>query len=74
MKFYGVYNMKKCPKCNSNDIDEGDLRGVDVGSISYYRPRNKKLFKIMPNVTAYVCRNCGYTELYTDTHQLKKAI
>jgi predicted nucleic-acid-binding Zn-ribbon protein len=67
--------MNKCPKCGSSHIDDGDLRGLEEPeNISYYHSRNKKFLKGMAGVRAFVCKDCGYTELYTDTHQLKKSI
>ncbi len=46
-------SMSECPKCGSNDIrkEEGRLEGATMGV--------SRLF-----FDVYICKSCGYTELY----------
>jgi len=55
---------KKCPKCNSDKIDNGNL-GNSAIMVGYLSDVNKKLFNRRSKVIAYVCSACGYIELYT---------
>ncbi|MEM1539377.1 MAG: zinc ribbon domain-containing protein [Candidatus Bathyarchaeia archaeon] len=45
--------MSKCPKCGNIDIrkEEGRLEGATIGA--------SRLF-----FDVYICKNCGYSELY----------
>ncbi|MEM2767191.1 MAG: zinc ribbon domain-containing protein [Candidatus Bathyarchaeia archaeon] len=46
-------SMSKCPKCGNIDIrkEEGRLEGATIGA--------SRLF-----FDVYICKNCGYSELY----------
>lgn len=65
----------KCPKCGSADII-ADARAVDRGHlnaqneliVATFRSPNAFLFKGQAStaVSAWVCTDCGYVELYAD--------
>ena len=55
---------KKCPKCGSEKIDNGYL-GNSAIMVGYLSDVNRKLISRRSKVIAYVCSDCGYTELYT---------
>ena len=54
----------QCPKCNSTDVYRGIQSPLQAGEglvhlVAYSRNTGVNLL-----VDAYVCRNCGYTEMY----------
>ncbi len=65
---------KKCPKCGCMEIIEG-VKPVDNGNsqfemaVAVFRNPGALFFKGKQQslVTAYVCSECGYTELYADS-------
>ncbi|MCB9823457.1 hypothetical protein H6802_00640 [Candidatus Nomurabacteria bacterium] len=57
--------MCKCPKCSSEKIDHGNL-GNSAIITGYLSDVNKKMINLRSKVVAYVCQDCGYTELFTD--------
>ena len=74
-----VIHMKrtnKCPKCGSNDL-VADAKAVDRGhynvetelSVVTFREPEALLFKGRSTTTlsAWICADCGYVELYADT-------
>ena len=67
---------KKCPKCGSSDII-ADAKAIDRGhgnlegelSVGTFRHPDALLFKgrLASTMSAWVCANCGYVELYADS-------
>lgn len=69
------FHMKNgtCPKCQSKQIVT-DVRIIDRGhgdstknfSVALYKNRDALLFKgqRLNSLAAYICRTCGFTELY----------
>jgi predicted nucleic-acid-binding Zn-ribbon protein len=66
----------KCPKCKSSDIivdakvvDRAHYNAGQDLSIQTFRDPDAFLFKGDRNstVSAWVCRTCGYVELYADS-------
>ncbi|HEX5215394.1 MAG TPA: hypothetical protein VFV98_08005 [Vicinamibacterales bacterium] len=67
-----------CPKCQSNEVVD-DVRVVDRGdhhskndlSVTVYQKPGNLVFKgtVYSNVTARVCGNCGYIELFAAEHR-----
>jgi predicted nucleic-acid-binding Zn-ribbon protein len=74
----------KCPKCGSRDvvadakaIDRGDGNAQHEMSVATFLKPDALIFKQkqMTTVSAWVCTECGYIELYADaprTIQLPK--
>jgi predicted nucleic-acid-binding Zn-ribbon protein len=62
----------KCPKCGSNDViaDAKAIDRVDNGplSVATFRSPDAVVFKgqSTTTVSACVCADCGYLELYAD--------
>lgn len=66
----------KCPKCGSRDIiadakaiDRGDSNFQAEMSVATFRNPQAFLFKGQQttSVSAWVCANCGFVELYADS-------
>lgn len=66
----------KCPKCGSKDviahakaIDRGDRNIQKKFSVAVFRNPDALLFKgqMTTTVSAWVCAECGYVELYADS-------
>ena len=63
---------KKCPKCGSSDIitDAKAIDRVDNGplSVATFRKPDAVVFKgqLTTTLSAWVCADCGYLELYAD--------
>jgi predicted nucleic-acid-binding Zn-ribbon protein len=59
-------NNKVCPKCNSNSIQYADriYSGGGFGGKEYIGLGPKSLGGMNSRFVAYVCNNCGYSELY----------
>lgn len=61
----------QCPKCGSRDVI-ADAKAIDhVGgalSVSTFRKPDAVMFKGLSTTTlsAWVCTDCGYLELYAD--------
>jgi predicted nucleic-acid-binding Zn-ribbon protein len=65
----------KCPKCESTDVI-ADVKAVDRGhydsqhsiKLATYKTPDAFLFKgeQSSTVLSWVCRGCGYVELYAD--------
>lgn len=68
----------KCPKCNSKDII-ADAKAVDRSdggwerdlSVATFGKPDALLFKDkrISNLSAWVCRSCGFVEFYADEPQ-----
>ena len=62
----------KCPKCGSSDViaDAKAIDRVDNGalSVSTFRKPGAVVFKgqLTTTLSAWVCADCGYLELYAD--------
>ena len=62
----------KCPKCGSSDViaDAKAINSADNGALSVatLRKPDAVVFKGMLTTTlsAWVCADCGYVELYAD--------
>jgi predicted nucleic-acid-binding Zn-ribbon protein len=63
---------KRCPKCGSSDViadakacDKGD--GGDL-TVATFRKPDAAVFKgqVTTTLSAWVCADCGYVELYAD--------
>lgn len=64
-KYYGeLMKNGHCPKCQTNQIYRGTALTGDGRVHLAAFPRN--VLNVV-EVEAYVCLNCGYTELYADT-------
>lgn len=51
-----MYRMTKCPKCKSENIENGSLSGpVTLGL--------NGLLEWLDELTTFTCKDCGYTEL-----------
>jgi predicted nucleic-acid-binding Zn-ribbon protein len=70
---------KMCPKCGSSEIiEDAEVRDYDSGS---YRPLGVHVKLVKPTggfvkkthesgeLHAWVCGECGYTELYTTNYK-----
>lgn len=63
----------KCPKCGSSDVitDAKAIDRVDNGalSVSTFRKPDAVVFKgqLTTTLSAWVCADCGYLELYADS-------
>jgi len=64
--------MNKCPKCGSNNIDEGKLAGGGSLYLEYLSKKSKLLNKKGCSTKAYICLRCGYIELYADEKNFEK--
>ena len=51
-----MYEMKKCPKCQCNEIIKGSLSGPSTLSLS-------GIPNWLSNYFTYTCKKCGYTEI-----------
>ncbi len=60
--------MTTCSRCGSTEIDSGRL--ISAGDVLYHSARHTYAF--LKNQTAYVCLNCGYTELYVNPEYIEK--
>ena len=62
----------KCPKCGSSDViaDAKAIDRVDGGAlwVATFRKPDAVVFKgqVTTTVSAWVCAECGYLELYAD--------
>ena len=62
----------KCPKCGSSDVitDAKAIDRVDNGALSVatFRKPEAVVFKgqVSTTLSAWVCADCGYLELYAD--------
>ena len=70
MEEYKMTN-KKCPKCCSENIDEGN-----IGSGLFGYKSNKQGFFSEPvkKFEAQVCLDCGYTEMYINIEKVKRKV
>jgi predicted nucleic-acid-binding Zn-ribbon protein len=67
----------KCPKCGSSDIIADakaiDRRRYDEAPLSVATFANPEAFlfkgKLSTTMSAWVCADCGYVELYADSPQ-----
>jgi len=55
--------MITCPKCGSEEIDQGTIDSA--GPVAYRSSKQKTIF-VKTNCRAYVCLSCGYAELFVD--------
>jgi predicted nucleic-acid-binding Zn-ribbon protein len=61
-----------CPKCNSTEVYTGDQSPLRAGDglvhLEAYAPKRA------PNILldAYLCINCGYTEMYVASGNMEK--
>ena len=62
----------KCPKCGSNDVIAG-AKAIDYSrnaalSVATFRKPDAVVFKgqMSTSLSAWVCAECGYLELYAD--------
>ncbi len=60
--------MNECTKCGSRNIDQGRL--YSAGGTAYKSEKHKIVFK--DNCIAYVCKDCGFVELYVEPEYLGK--
>ncbi len=51
--------MYKCPKCENNEFESGQLRATGGFWTKIFNIQNLKFITI-------TCKKCGYTELYKD--------
>ncbi len=68
----------KCPKCGSNDVI-ADAKAIDRSeghlqtklSVATFSNPDAFLFKgqMTTTVSAWICGDCGYVELYADSPQ-----
>jgi predicted nucleic-acid-binding Zn-ribbon protein len=64
---------QKCPKCGSTDIGAAVELNAGGANTVYLEVCRKKLGGLVQPVeahskaTAYVCRQCGFVEIYADT-------
>jgi predicted nucleic-acid-binding Zn-ribbon protein len=62
----------KCPKCGSKSIiqDAKPINSGDVGALAVVKYRNPDAImfkgKLMTTLSAWVCEDCGFVELYAD--------
>jgi predicted nucleic-acid-binding Zn-ribbon protein len=71
----------KCPKCGSNDVIT-DAKAIDRShnsaqkelTVATFRKPDAILFKGQQNTTvsAWVCAECGFVELYADSPKALK--
>ena len=66
---------EKCPKCGSREvivdakvIDRSECNGQQDLSIGTFRKPDALMFKgqVTTTLSAWVCADCGYVELYAD--------
>jgi len=62
----------KCPKCGSSDVI-ADAKAIDKGdnghlTVATFRKPGAVVFKgqVTTTLSAWVCADCGYLELYAD--------
>lgn len=61
--------MKKCLKCESANIDIGQI--TSAGAVCYRSDLQKTPF-VKVNCQSYVCLDCGYLESYVEQPYLEK--
>lgn len=66
--------MKKCPICNSENIDDGNIVTGLAETRSLYRSFQHNITSSGVRVVASVCKDCGHVELSVDVKELEKKI
>jgi len=62
---------KKCPKCGSENIDEGSIGGAVFG----YKSHKQGLFsEPVKDFEATLCLDCGYVDFYINVDKIKKKL
>ena len=62
---------EKCPKCDSEEVDEGNVAAFALG----YKSHKQGIFpEPIRGFKAKVCLECGYTEMYANIEKLKRKL
>ena len=62
---------ERCPKCGSENSDEGSIGGAGFG----YKSHKQGLFsEPVKDFEAKLCLDCGYVEFYINVDKLKKKL
>ena len=70
MEEYQLSN-ERCPKCDSKNVDKGNIGG---GFFGYKSIKQGRFSEPVKEFEAKVCLDCGYTEMYINVEKLKRKV